>query len=90
MKPSASRARERSQQPDRLKAEPVRAPRRRRSTNARRELSSDVPEQRRDARVDERALSSNLPDQIPVSSEEAELVRIYFGDLIRAVLKEAS
>ena len=88
MKPSANRASERSHQPDGLMVEPVRVPEGHRSTKARSELSSDVPGPHRGTKVDERALSSNLPDQIPVSSEEAELVRIYFADLIRAVLKE--
>ena len=36
---------------------------------------------------DDRLLLSNLPDQLPVSRDEMDLVRSYFADLIAAALK---
>jgi len=51
--------------------------------------TSGMPGPRCGSRLTERALLSNLPAQIPVSREEAELVRIYFADLISAVLKDS-
>ena len=51
--------------------------------------ASGMPRPRCGSRITERALLSNLPAQIPVSHEETELVRIYFADLISAVLKDS-
>jgi hypothetical protein len=45
---------------------------------------------RRNPRIDERSLSSNLPDLLPVLPGESDLVRIYFVDLIVDVLKANS
>lgn len=42
---------------------------------------------RRGPRIDDRSLSSNLPDLLPVLPEECDLMRIYFADLIADVLK---
>lgn len=36
-----------------------------------------------------RQLLSNLPDQLPVTREEMDLVRVYFADLITAALKDS-
>jgi hypothetical protein len=49
---------------------------------------SPTPTPRPGIRNDEWTLSSNLPDQLPVLHEESDLVRIYFADLINAVLKD--
>lgn len=38
-------------------------------------------------KIDERSLSSNLPDPLPVLPGESDLMRIYFADLIADVLK---
>ena len=88
MKSSASRASERSQQPDRPLVDPARVPRGRRPARGAQKSLSAVIGAHRGARIDERTLSSNLPGQIPVSPGEAELVRVYFADQISAVLKE--
>jgi hypothetical protein len=40
------------------------------------------------AKFDERSLSSNLPDHLPVLRGESDLVRVYFADLIASVLKD--
>lgn len=50
--------------------------------------ASPTPTPRPGTRNDERTLSSNLPDQLPVLREECDLVRIYFADLIATVLKD--
>ena len=39
--------------------------------------------------IDDRSLSSNLPDLLPVLPGESDLVRIYFGDLIADMLKDS-
>jgi hypothetical protein len=39
------------------------------------------------SRPDDKLLLSNLPDQLPVTRDEMDLVRSYFADLITAVLK---
>lgn len=36
-----------------------------------------------------RQLLSNLPDQLPVTREEIDLVRVCFADLITAALKDS-
>jgi hypothetical protein len=53
---------------------------------------ADVDRQagRRRPRIDERSLSSNLPDLLPVLPGEKDLVRIYFADLLADVLKANS
>jgi hypothetical protein len=88
MNTTASRASERSQQPDGPLVEPPCVLIGRRSPEEVKKRSG-VPGPRRGARIVERALFSNLPGQIPVCAEEAELVRIYFADLISTVLKDS-
>lgn len=44
----------------------------------------------RRTRIDERSLSSHLPDLLPVLPAESDLLRIYFADLIADVLKANS
>ena len=39
------------------------------------------------SRPDDRLLLSNLPDQLPVTRDEMDLVRSFFADLITAALK---
>lgn len=39
------------------------------------------------SRPDDRLLLSNLPNQLPVTRDEMDLVRTYFADLITAALK---
>lgn len=39
------------------------------------------------SRPDDRLLLSNLPDQLPVTPDEMNLVRSFFADLINAALK---
>ena len=36
-----------------------------------------------------RQVLSNLPDQLPVSRDEIDLLRVYFADLITAALKDS-
>lgn len=43
--------------------------------------------ERRGPGIDDRSLSSNLPELLPVLPGESDLVRIYFADLIANVLK---
>lgn len=45
---------------------------------------------KRKPRIDERLLSSSLPDLLPVLPGESDLLRIYFADLIADVLKANS
>jgi hypothetical protein len=39
---------------------------------------------RRGPKVEERSLSSNLPDLLPVLPGESDLLRIYFADVLKA------
>jgi hypothetical protein len=41
----------------------------------------------RQERIDHRMLTSNLPEKLPVTAKEVDLVRNCFGDLIAAALK---
>lgn len=45
---------------------------------------------RREAPADTRALLSKLPDPLPITPAEIDLVRVYFADLIAHVLKGPS
>lgn len=45
---------------------------------------------RRGPKVEERSLSSNLPDLLPVLPGESDLLRIYFVELIADMLKANS
>jgi hypothetical protein len=44
----------------------------------------------RGLRVDDRLVLSNLPQHLPTVPEEADLLRIYFADLIADMLKASS
>lgn len=87
MTTSAPRPRELCQQPDRPPVDSARARARRRRPGSPK-LPPEVPGLCRGARADNRTLLSNLPVQLPLLADEADLVRIYFGDLISAALKD--
>ena len=87
MKPSAPRVSEQGPPPQRPAAARTRA--RPRARAAAVEVTpSHAPTPRPGIRNDERTLSSNLPDHLPILREENDLVRIYFADLIATVLKD--
>jgi hypothetical protein len=56
----------------------------------RRPVAGGRASRRRGSRADDPVITSNLPERLPVAPGEADLVRIYFADLIAGVLKASS
>ena len=83
MKPSAPRVSEQGPSPQRPAAARKRA-----RVAAVEVMPFHAPTPRPGVRNDKWTLTSNLPDQLPVLHEESDLVRLYFADLINAVLKD--
>lgn len=75
MKPQAPRSRSGPQRPAR--------------SLARRPCAGSGPLSPASSALDDRLLLSNLPNPLPVTRDEMDLVRSYFADLITAALKDS-